>query len=290
MVKGVEFSSGKDVQTRISLTFFEHSSERIKKSPHATVFLPGWSMRGDSPAIKIIGQELCNVNPNDRVFSLATTPLSPDTTFRDEADTMRNFLRLQGITHATLVGYSEGATKAITLAAQLQHDPEMRLKGVILCSPLGLAEAKNLTGRLLSAMFFHIPVNTLGEIIRDPHEWKAFFYALRAGIGVFKGIGEEVLDQRGRYFSQLRRDISEMRKSNPLVDSVVAPIVVIAGAKDSVVKRRQITDAVIRLKGDGLSINIVSSDKLSNHGLPFIQPRRFIRDSRESLDQLNLIP
>ncbi|HXS14936.1 MAG TPA: hypothetical protein VN711_02320 [Candidatus Saccharimonadales bacterium] len=255
-----------------------------QQTDRATVFLAGWAMRGDSGAFRRIGQEIRAMRPDDRVFTLATRS-GRKGRFADKTHSLTEFLAEEGVREVTLMGYSEGATKAISAAMEIQN-AGMVIDGIVLSSPLGLHDRKFLTPSLLGAMFFAIPVDTVGHILKHPKDWRAFFSALVAGLAVFRGVGEEVLDQKRKYIPQLRRDVREMSQKNPERDALDVLVVVIAGEKDTVARRNSLQKSVDEMRENGAPIKMLTAEKLSSHGLPFLRPRTFVRSALGSLDRM----
>ncbi len=271
----------------VRVFFQEYPLEKAAKSTHATVFLPGWAMRGDSAALRETGREMSRARPHSRNFTLSTRPLSDSVPAAKEVEAISDFIKEQGITQVTLMGYSEGATRAISVAAELQKDSQVSVDGLVLISPMGLTpfERTEAFTSLMKAAGWYIPVNTLLHIAKKPQEWKSFFRGLRAAGGVLKGALEEVSLQKLRYPSTLRREIREVSKQNPFVDSLSVPVVVVGGEVDNVVRREVLQRS--RKHFQLAPTVFLSARKLGNHGLPFVRPEAVVRASLHTLHRIS---
>lgn len=275
-----------DIDKKVSLTYKDYSRADVGNAESATIFLSGWSMKGNSRSLRYIGRELQKMRPSEKVMTLACKSLSKSERIRHEASAISEFLLDKGIKELTLIGYSEGATKAISTAGLLvSKNPEINLKGLILSSPLGVSQTQNITPRLIHAMAFAIPFDTITQIKHNPKDWKVFFYAFCAGIAVISGIMGEILKQNIQYLPNLKKDIDEISRRNNDIEKISSPIVIVTGTRDNVVKKEEIRGDINEAIKNGLPVFVLNSEKFSNHGLPFLRPKTFVRASLGMLDR-----
>ncbi|HEX7042198.1 MAG TPA: hypothetical protein VF189_03020, partial [Patescibacteria group bacterium] len=99
-----------DKDKLIHLTYKEYSGKNVTNADRATIFLTGWSMKGNSRSLRYIGRELQKSAPNEKIFTIACRSLRTNERIRYEAHAVKDFVKNQGIKELTLIGYSEGAT------------------------------------------------------------------------------------------------------------------------------------------------------------------------------------
>lgn len=271
--------------SRVSTTYREYSLKEGVSSESALLFLPGWAMRGDSKALKAIGKHMASVMPDSRIYTLATRPHADNVSPDEEVQEVCKFIESKGIKHVTLMGYSEGATRAISAAAQLQQDSQVQVDGLVLFSAMGITSFENahVSSALAKAIFLNIPANTMNTIRKNPREWRAFFRGIQTAGGVLWGALEEVGVQKA--LSSFRRDNTEAGKRNPAAEVITAPVVVVAGAHDTVVRRDRITDVQTIFPKSSHAV-LLTAEKFDSHGLPFLQPEKAIRASLHVLSRM----
>lgn len=255
--------------SQFALTFREYGKrKRGEDQPHeAVIFFPGWAMRGDSWALLPLGRAIRRECQDKRVFTISTRPLHRNASHEDEPQRIREFLRNQDINTVTLVGYSEGARRAMSAATMLPTNG-ISVEHVILAAPLGLSQTPHVTGRLLRAMAFDIPFDTLRGVIRSRKDGLALWYGFWAAAGIVNGTFQEIVSLNPiRYLRRLHSEVKEMSQASQNISSAR----IVLGRRDTVVRLGEVS----RTLSNGLEPVIM--ERFSSHGMPLINPREFVQ-------------
>lgn len=256
----------KESPSQFALTFREYGRRKRgeEQSHEAVIFFPGWAMRGDSWALFPLGQAMKRAYPESRVFTISTRPLHSNASHEDEMQRISEFLQRRNISKVTLVGYSEGARRALFAARTLPEN--IHVEQTVLAAPLGLTQTPHLTGRLLRAMAFDIPFETLRSI-RSPKDGLSLFYGFLAAAGIVNGTVQEVGNLNPiRYLRRLHAEVKEMSQGNQNAPSAR----IVLGRRDTVVRLSEVGSA---LPTDMKPIII---ERFSSHGMPLVHPNGFV--------------
>ncbi len=194
-----------------------------------------------------------------------------DTNFLyEEARAIAQFIKDKEIKEVTLAGHSMGADRAIDVAAILQHDPEIKVNGLVLLGPVGLHEkdpvdlAKTFVAHTAGVPFIAPGVPQIPKEVKNSSAKDApYIHGLAkdeaarrsptektaaeiAKAGTWDGILSQVAEV-GRswgpgvsFWRRLSSDIADMAIKNPRMETVNVPIVLIAGSNDPVADHEKI--------------------------------------------------
>lgn len=270
----------------------EYTPKEVSHPDGLIVFIPGWSMEGKTRALRHLGRSLAKES-GSTVLTISSTFIKPHpNSFDDQVCGIEDEIVKQGARKVILVGYSEGAVKTLKIAANLEQkhltqpdSPEV--EGVVLFSPLGVAEHKHskLATSLAKAGFFHIPKETIKEIVQHPREWKKFFEAASAATAIFKTMGKRML-RRGpiRYIQHIQQELANMADPIPEAQHLKAPIVIMLGTKDTVIP---FTDALQEIYRDLPRAIVMRHERFGHHGMPFQEYKSVARETLGAIRRTN---
>lgn len=227
----------------VDLTIKEFSPSSQKEKTSGVIFLPGLQMNPGDSLVKGLSEAYAE-SSNEITYAIKTdlkenkeavkNNKSTQDLFYEEALAVSRFIKEEGLTNVTLVGYSLGGPKAIDTAYILQKDENIKINGLILLSSPGLYEQepgqlkKNLTKDSL---------NTIGKVVREGNSG-AFIKGAKAGLSVGSNLFSSLLRTDSR--NKVKRDFSEMERINPRLQELEIPIVLVLGVDDQVVEAEKI--------------------------------------------------
>lgn len=258
-------------------------------------------MMAGTKSARRIGEEFAESTGNE-TFVISTRSESRDDetdNLYEESQAVAKFIKDQGITEVTLVGWSEGGDKEVNVATILQNDPDIKVKGLILVDSVGLYEQK--PGHLARGFAEDSLVITPVSLARHLRNTDVIKNGVRATLDIAAGVAHEVRESRLSFFSELKDEVREMAVANPRLAEINIPIVIISGAKDpisdpdkivppaEVEKLKQLIETEEALYGKGAFqdprevflrenvfpnspyIRLVEARKLGHHGLPLFR-------------------
>lgn len=226
---------------------------RVDQEPlleKAVIFFPGWPLRADSKSIRELSEEFAN-SSGARTLVIHTRSeqiiLNP---IYQEARAVCGFLAEQKLKNITLIGYSQGAIKAIDTIVFLQETkPNIQVEGLILIVPVGLNNvvAGALIRRYVTDFLITSLLAVLREIGRKPSLREkldslveSMVLIVRSCLSFFLAILKEVKLSRLGYLHRFTNEVKEMSQRSPYLDKIGVPIVLIQGAYDHVSDRASI--------------------------------------------------
>lgn len=280
-------------------------------SDEAVVVLPGWGAKTNTKPVDVLGRAFAdNSHMPTYAITAEAEPRVNDSLYK-EAEAVLQFLQEKGIKKVTLAGHSQGGSRAINLVVLLQErqkvDPAVEVKGLILIDSVGLYEQdSSQMGRKFAVdSLIGTSLATVGNVLkyarrrirqRQPVR-KAFsqsWYANRvpqtldvgwaALSGMLKDVGP-MINSRSGYWQRVGPQVKEMVAKNPRISQIRVPVILIHGAGDSVIDRKQIVPP--KVEGQGwqerekfLKANLFTSspivkmavvEKAGRHGLPLFR-------------------
>lgn len=196
----------------------------------AVVFLPGWPWKADQSVTYPFPQSLAK-RSKARTISIDTrvSKIGQDS-LQIESAGIALFLKDQGIREVTIVGHSEGAIRAVNLAAVLQtNNPDIKINGVVLANPMGI-DNRNLAqlaaGFLRDVIWVSRRERSKMEV-KSPEGLERQFVLSLLRDFVFAG-------GRKKYLPMLKNQLNNLVRINPYLEQIKAPVVVMATDKDLV--------------------------------------------------------
>jgi len=199
------------------------------------IFLPGWAMGADAKAGAALGKAFAE-NSHSRAYTITTRAekISDDIdSLYEQAQAISKFVKEKGLKEVTLAGHSQGGDKAIDVAAILQEDPEMKIRGLVLLDSVGLYEQdpSSLAKGFAKDSLVKTPKTLMSKAVRNP---QVMMQGVRAMTDIVFGIAKEISRSKTGYPSRLKNEISEMARVNPRLSTLRMPIVLMSGSNDPV--------------------------------------------------------
>lgn len=223
-----------------SRSFFPNAGEIQSGDPQGTIiFLPGWGVNADSRSAGIFSQSFADAG-NQRVLAIDTKPDRDidDSLFR-EAQAIGQFVRTQGVNDLTIVGFSEGGSKAADLSVVLQ-DSDVKVDGVILINPIGMYKQKQ-TDFFIN--FIRNARQGASQIqSNDPGSSRQFlarsFHSMEE---LLASILREALRTKGNYPKRLVNQVRHLARRNKRYADVNVPVILLQGTNDVISDPKQTT-------------------------------------------------
>lgn len=273
---------------QVAVSAEKFSPEKKSHPDSAVLFLPGWAVGAGSLSTTEITQELANSAQSDAYrITTRADQVVPDSLLR-EAEAIRRLIKDKKLKEVTLVGHSQGGSKAIDAAVLMQRlNPDIKVK-VVLLDSVGLY--KQGFWELVANFTRDSMIDTTATMLRHP---SVFPKGMKASVDIGKGVGQEVLRSKG--YGYPRRFINEIRdmvRENPRAKELRAPVVIIIGAKDRVVSHERVApiekkptknlqvliedrkarEAMLReIFPNAASVSVLVPEKLGHHGFPLFR-------------------
>lgn len=228
-----QLETGESVEI-ISKEFPYFSSEPSEgQDERNVVFLPGWIMPADSPAVEKLGRAFAE-RAKGKAFAVTTrtegTPGTEDPLYK-EAQAVSKFIKEKGLKNIILAGHSQGGDKAIDLATILQEDPELHIHGLVLLDSMGLYEQDSLATNFAKDSIVSTPATMVKNVVKNPG---AVLQSLRAGNSVVGGIFKEIARSGTESLQRMKNEIEVMERKNPRLEQVQVPVILMSGSDDIV--------------------------------------------------------
>lgn len=195
------------------------------------IFLPGWAIPSDSPAVTKLGQAFAEQSKG-RAFAVTTRaeelPGTENPLYK-EALAISKFIKEKGLRNVVLAGHSQGGDKAIDLATILQQDPEINISGLVLLDSMGLYEQDSLASDFAKDNFVNTPVMMAKNVIKNPG---AVMQSLHAGNSVVKGIFTELGRSGTDFMRRTKDEIEVMSRKSSRMSQVQVPVILMSGSDD----------------------------------------------------------
>ncbi|MBI5733143.1 alpha/beta hydrolase [Candidatus Jorgensenbacteria bacterium] len=211
----------------------------------SVVFLPGWAIGEQTEMVKNLSEAFSknSKSPTYAVTSRAEQLRPSEDSLKNQAEAIKEFIKERGIKELILAGHSQGGDKAINVAAMLQEDPSMKIKGVILLDSMGLYEQSpmGLAGHLAKDLIVDTPIGMTGFDMKNPamRKWVRENTAMarksiRSAIDIIIAIMKDVQKSRLDYPAKLIKEVREMAKANPNLGKLKMPIILMSGSQDPI--------------------------------------------------------
>ncbi|MFA6353396.1 MAG: alpha/beta hydrolase [Candidatus Paceibacterota bacterium] len=284
------------------------------KPDRVVIFLPGVGLDSDSSSVVESAQDFANASKTIS-YSISTRTDNPkiENSQAVQAEAIRQFMISHNLQEVTLVGNSQGANKAIELAAILEKEEggeaKIQVRGLILTNPAGLYEQDSKT---MKTNF------TKDALINTPQSWlkkggslSAVGRTIRVGADIGVYIAKEIVTAPGEFTDRANREAKEASMLNNNTAEIKAPVVVVLGADDLVFDSKKIipddshglhedhdkrlalqnkrNEALKKIFPNSSNIKVLEATKSSTHGLHYARSRTVANASIEMLKRMSEI-
>lgn len=286
----------------------EVSSEKFspKKKSHpdsAVLFLPGWASGEGGLSTAEITQELANAAQADAYrITTRADQVVPDSLFR-EAEAIRRLIEDKKLKEVTLIGHSQGGSKAIDIAYLLQQLNSDIKVSVVLLDSVGLYEQGflELVVNFIRDSMVDTTMTMNKNLLRHP---SVYLKGLKAGADIAVGVGREMARSKLGYAGRFINEIQDMVQENPRAKELQCPVVVIIGAKDRAVSHERVASikkhpmynvydlethrinieasrntSLWRIFPKAASVRFLVPEEFGNHGQPLFRSREEAREA-----------
>ncbi len=218
--------------------------ENIKPG-RVVIFLPGVALDSGSSSVLDSAQDFANASKTIS-YSISTRTDDPkiENSQKVQAEAIRQFMISHNIQEVTLVGNSQGANKAIDLAALLEKEEgsgeaKIHVRGLILTSPAGLYEQDSKT--MKTNFTKDALINTPKSWLKEGSSLGSVGRTIRVGANIGAYIAKEIVTAPGEFTNRANREADEASRFNEKnAAEIKAPVVVVLGASDSVFDSKKI--------------------------------------------------
>lgn len=286
---GEMFEPEKDFFVEVSARAFDAGNEKAKDDDRAVIFIPGWLMTARDRSV----DALCRAYARRTGFTTyAVSTSSADlrgegakgkNVLFEEARGIAAFIRERGLREVIIAGHSRGGNEAIDVAAILQKEPDIRVRGLIPMCSAGIFPHSTETSAtsLASAIPFEMALAAFRGLI----DAKAGGKQMQFGTDMASNFLHEITEKNVSYPFLLEQEADEANTPNPRMREIHAPVVLVFGRHDNVASMEGSRGDVKALFPNAPSVRSIVAD--SGHMWPLEEPAEAARKTLERLETVH---